>query len=81
MAEITVNGSTDDVIPVDILELLACHLQCRFSGQISDLRLSARSEGVIIHGHAQTYYAKQLATKAVMDATGLPVVANEIVVS
>jgi hypothetical protein len=48
----------------------------------------ARSRGVIrtssgkaLRGFAHTYYAKQLAQHAVMEATKLPILANEIEVS
>jgi hypothetical protein len=37
--------------------------------------------GVILRGHSQTYYAKQLAQQAVMEATRLRILANEIEVS
>lgn len=53
----------------------------RLSGRVRELRLVARDEGLVLQGHAHTYYAKQLAQHAVMDATPVPIVANEIEVS
>lgn len=67
----TANGATE----------LEAHIQCRLSGQVRDFRLVVADEGVILRGHANTYYAKQLAQHAVMEATVLPILANEIEVS
>jgi osmotically-inducible protein OsmY len=36
--------------------------------------------GVVLHGQAPSYYAKQLAQHAVMRATDVRILANEIVV-
>lgn len=63
--------------PIDQLE---AHLHCHLGGRIRDLRLVAERGSVILRGHAPTYYAKQLAQHALMEATGLPVI-NEIEVS
>jgi hypothetical protein len=57
------------------------HVQNRLAGRVRDLRLLIRDKGLVLRGHARTYYAKQLAQHAVMDRTGLPVHANEIEVS
>jgi hypothetical protein len=37
-----------------------------------------RGGGLILRGLTTTYYAKQLAQHAVMEATAIPIVANEI---
>jgi hypothetical protein len=37
-----------------------------------------RGCGLVLTGQASTYYAKQLAQHAVMEATALPILANEI---
>jgi hypothetical protein len=67
-------------VEVDELYRLEAHLQSRLNGRIHDLRLAARAGGLVIEGHARTYYAKQLAQHALMEATGLPILANEILV-
>jgi hypothetical protein len=67
----TVNGPTE----------LEAQVQCRLSGQIHDFRVVVTAEGIILRGHAHTYYAKQLAQHAVMEAAALPILANEIEVS
>jgi hypothetical protein len=67
----TANGATE----------LEARVQCRLGAQVRDLRLVVVDKGVILRGHAHTYYAKQLAQQAVMEATGLLILANEIEVS
>jgi hypothetical protein len=58
---------------------LACINTVRtLGGRVSDLRLLLRGNGLVLQGRARSYYAKQLAQEAVMKATKLPVVANEI---
>ncbi len=60
---------------------LETHVQCRLSGRVRDLHVLLRDGGFVLRGHALTYYAKQLAQHAVMDASDLPILANEIEVS
>jgi hypothetical protein len=67
----TANGATE----------LEAHIQCRLGGRISEFRVVVADKGLILRGHARTYYAKQLAQHAVMEVTGLPILANEIEVS
>jgi len=67
----TANGATE----------LEAHIQCRLSGQVRNLRLVVVDGGLVLRGHARTYYAKQLAQEALMSATMLPILANEIEVS
>ena len=54
------------------------HIQCRLGGQIREFRLVVADKGLILRGRAHTYHAKQLAQHAVMEATELPILANEI---
>lgn len=60
---------------------LEAHIQCRLSGYLSDFKLVALDRGLILHGRAPTYYAKQLAQQMVMEATEKPILANEIEVT
>jgi hypothetical protein len=53
----------------------------RLAGRMYDLHLAVINCGLILRGHAQTYYTKQLAQHAVMETTDLPIRANEIEVS
>jgi osmotically-inducible protein OsmY len=64
----------------DIAQLEA-QVRHRLRGQACNLRLVVRDDGVVLQGCVRTCYAKQLAQQAVMKATGLPILANEIEVS
>jgi hypothetical protein len=66
--------------PHELLCQLETHLRTRLIDRVCDFSLEARTEGLVLRGHARTYYAKQLAQHAVMDATDLPILANEIAV-
>jgi hypothetical protein len=57
---------------------LEAHVQARLIGRVRELRLLVRGHGLVLRGHAHTYYAKQLAQQAVLEATALPILANEI---
>ena len=60
------------------MEQLETHVQSRLNGRVRDFRLVVRGCGLVLTGRARTYYAKQLAQHAVMEATALPILANEI---
>jgi hypothetical protein len=57
---------------------LQTRIHCRLGGLVREFRLMVVDKGLILRGHAHTYYAKQLAQHAVMEATRLPILANEI---
>jgi hypothetical protein len=57
---------------------MEAHIQSRLGGHVREFRLVVVDRGLILRGRAHTYYAKQLAQHAVMDATGLPILASEI---
>lgn len=63
------------------LDQLEARLQWRLGGRVRGLRVVGGEKGLVIQGYARTYYAKQLAQHAVMEATELPILANEIEVS
>jgi hypothetical protein len=67
--------------PSQELDQLEAHVQSLLVGRVRAVRLVLREDGLILHGRAMTYYAKQLAQHAVMTATTLPLAANEIEVS
>jgi hypothetical protein len=62
-------------------EELEAHVQCRMSGRIRGLQVIRQDRGLVLQGHALTYYAKQMAQQAIMEASDLPILANEIEVS
>ena len=45
---------------------------------MQNLRLVVHGNGIILRGHARTYYAKQLAQHVVMELIRLAIHANEI---
>jgi hypothetical protein len=51
------------------------------SGLLCDFQLVFRNNGLVLRGRVHTYYAKQLAQHAVMEASSLPIRANEMEVS
>jgi hypothetical protein len=50
----------------------------RASGQVRCLCVHIEGDGVVLRGRARTYHAKQLAQHAIMEASRLPIRANEI---
>jgi hypothetical protein len=70
-----------DLTTGDGVAELEVHVQCRLGGQFRDFRVVATDQGLILRGQAHTYYAKQLAQHAVMEAIRLPILANEIEVA
>jgi hypothetical protein len=60
------------------IEQLEARVRCRLSGRVRDLQVLGQDNGLVLKGHTRTYYAKQLAQHAVMEATELPILANEI---
>jgi hypothetical protein len=67
--------------PSQELDQLEVHLQGQLNGRVRDLRLVPRGRGLILRGRSRSYYGKQLAQHAVMEAVSLPIVANEIEVT
>ena len=71
---------TDTATP-ETLARIEEHVQCRLTGLLRDFQLIFRDEGLVLRGHVHTYYAKQLAQHAVMEASSLQIRANEMEVS
>ena len=69
---------TRPVSEANHLDEITEHVQCVLSGRLRHFRLDWSEDGLVLRGHALTYYAKQLAQHAVMTATSLPIHANEI---
>lgn len=57
---------------------LEMHIQARLSGRVRGIRVVRRDNGFVLQGRTRTYYAKQLVLHAAMQATALPILANEI---
>ena len=56
-------------------------IRTRSYGRVRDLHLELCGDGLILRGRACSYYAKQLAQQAVLEAGILPLLANEIEVT
>ena len=64
----------------DLLIQLVGELRQRLGGRIRDVRLTQMADQLVLHGQANTYYAKQLAQTIVLELVEQVVLANEIVV-
>jgi hypothetical protein len=64
----TANGAAD----------VEAHVQCLLGRRLRNFRVVVRDEGIVLRGQTSTYYAKQLAQQAVLEATLLPIFANDI---
>jgi hypothetical protein len=60
------------------LEQLRARVRWRSHGWVRDLRLSVRGSVLVLEGKAPSYFAKQLAQQALIEAKNVPVLANEI---
>jgi hypothetical protein len=60
------------------LDQLSMRIRRQLVGRIRDFRLLHDGDGLVLRGFAPTFYAKQIAQHAVMEATSLPISANEI---
>jgi hypothetical protein len=67
-----------DAITRETLAQIEQHVRSRLTGRLLDFQCVFRDGGLVLGGHAHTYYAKQLAQHAVMEASSLPIRANEI---
>ena len=70
-----------DTVARETLQRIEQHVRCRLTGLVCDFQLIVRDKGLVLRGHVHTYYAKQLAQHAVMEASSLPIRANEMEVS
>ena len=68
------------ILPAEV-ERLETLVQSRLHGRVQNFRVVVRGGGFILTGQSRTYYAKQLAQQAVLEASALPILANEIQVS
>ena len=80
MNEVSIRGCIGQKNVAEIAEV-EIHARSVLHGRIGDLHLRRCGDGLILQGHARTYYAKQVAQHAVMAATDLPILRNDIVVS
>jgi hypothetical protein len=51
-----------------------------YSRRVLNFRIEVLDDGLVLEGRTKTYYGKQEVQHAVMEATELPILANNIVV-
>jgi len=64
--------------PVELAEIITARLQHRLGCRVRNVRVRLENGGLVLQGHATTYYAKQLAQHFAMETSGLPILVNEI---
>jgi hypothetical protein len=74
-------GTPHAALSQEDLDQLVQRVQHQLKGRLRDFDLKHRGNGVVLTGRVPTYYAKQLAQHAVMRATVLPILGNDIEVS
>ncbi len=67
----------DATVEVEVDQIEAA-LERRLGGRVRGLRVLVGGGGLVLRGHASTYYAKQLAQHVVMEVSGMTILANEI---
>jgi hypothetical protein len=67
-----------DTVGRQTLARIEGHVQHRLNGLLRDFQLVFRDGGLVLRGRVPTYYTKQLAQHAVMEASSLPIYANEM---
>lgn len=60
------------------VEYVRSRVENELSGRLRHFDLQFRGRGLVLFGRTRTYYGKQLAQHAVMRATDLPVLENQI---
>jgi len=63
------------------LDSLEARVDSRLAGRVRHLQVLLHGDGIILKGHASSYYVKQLAQHAVMQTSDYPILANDIEVS
>lgn len=69
------NSDLRPVLETERLEGLLSH---RLGTRIHDLRIVLQEAGLVLRGRTATYHAKQVAQHAVIQLSGVPILANEI---
>ena len=53
-------------------------VRCRLAGRVDDFRVLLRDTGLVLQGHCHSHHVKQLAQHLVVQATHVPLLANDI---
>lgn len=62
----------------DELAQLEVDIQAHLRHYVRDFRMAVRDGGLVLYGHTQTYYGKQLVQQGVMKRCRLPIRTNNI---
>lgn len=65
----------------ELLHRVVARLHSRIGGQLRDLCITIREDGLILQGRVGTYYGKQMAQELAGQVSGLAIAANEIEVT
>ena len=65
-------------VPAGIVEQIEAQIQRRLGGQVSNLGVVMRGDGLALQGRSRTHSARQLAQPVAMETTKLPILADEI---
>jgi hypothetical protein len=67
-----------DLTTADGIAELEMRVDCSLDGDIRNFQVIVEPEGLILRGQARTYHAKQHAHDLVLEASDLPLLADEI---
>jgi hypothetical protein len=74
-------GNRIDPAARDVLDGLENHVQCCMGREINELHIECRDGGLVLHGYASNYHARQQTEDLVTECSELPIQANEIEVT
>jgi hypothetical protein len=69
---------SNETISAPSAERVESVLKERLRGQVWDLHVLMDENGVVLQGHAESYYAKQMAQHIAMKSLGLSIRENQI---
>jgi hypothetical protein len=79
LREVIIDRITEmDAATPALIEQLALDVQSRLGGRVRNLRLLVQGTGLILRGEANTYHAKQLVQHAILEESGMPLLANKM---
>lgn len=65
-------------LPPELIQEMEARVVRRAHGRIRDVKVELHKGGLILRGRTSSYYLKQLAQHALLEAAPLPLLANEI---
>ena len=71
-------ASPSRAVPRGLMEQIEIRILSRVAGRLQNLQVILRDDGVVLKGRAKTYHVKQLAQHAVLEMTGVRLLANDI---